>query len=142
MKARSADVLLSPCRNSGKGFTLLEVIVTIVVAAIMGALLVQFMGTSMIQSARPVTQVQQVCSLNAVMEQIAADHKKLLAEDSAPLEALKANIENNNYGGYSCQTGYIRFAGGDEVADLTGSDRVLKVRITSGDQVLTSLFTK
>jgi len=142
MKTSSSKFLIFSIYTDQKGFTLLEVIVTIIVAAIMGTMLVQFMGTSMIWSTKPVTQVQKAFSLKEVMDKITADHKKLLAEDSTPLATLKTNIENNNYGTYSSQTGYIRFTGGNEVVDGTGANRILKAKITSGDQTLTTLFTK
>ncbi|MCU0584171.1 MAG: prepilin-type N-terminal cleavage/methylation domain-containing protein [Syntrophales bacterium] len=42
------------------GFTLLEVIVTIVIAAIMGVFFAQFVGTNVIRSADPVYRVQNL----------------------------------------------------------------------------------
>ena len=142
MKTSASKFYIFSVYTDQKGFTLLEVIVTIIVAAIMGTMRVQFMGASIIKSAKPITLVQKVFSLNEVMQKITADHKKLLTEDNTPLATLKTNIENNNYGTYSYQTGYIRFTGGNEVVDGTGANKVLKAKITSGDQTLMALFTK
>jgi prepilin-type N-terminal cleavage/methylation domain-containing protein len=132
-----------------KGFTLIEVIITLVVAAILGTILVQFMGTSLTRSAEPVIMVQEGFSLSEVMEKITAHYKYLLATDSNPLTNFKKDIENGNvsentpyFGDYSIQTAYITFSGGSEVLDTSGDNRVLKVIIYKGDQSLAALFTK
>jgi prepilin-type N-terminal cleavage/methylation domain-containing protein len=132
-----------------KGFTLLEIIVSILIAAIMGAVMVQFMGTSMIQSAKPVVEVKNGLILNEIMEKITADYKKLLATDGTPVETLKGYIENGNavgnvpyYGPYTCSTEYIVFSGGNEVQDTSGTNTLLKVTLTYGNQSLVTLFTK
>jgi len=136
-------------RTRQEGFTLLEIIITLIVAALLGTMLIQFMGTSMIRSADSVVLVQEGFSLNQVMEKMTADHKKLLAEDSTPLQTFKSHVENGNvvsndpyFGEYSWQTGYIKFSGGSEVADISGDNRILKVTISHGNQSLAALFTK
>jgi prepilin-type N-terminal cleavage/methylation domain-containing protein len=132
-----------------KGFTLIEVIITLVVAAILGTILVQFMGTSLTRSAEPIIMVQEGFSLSEVMEKMTAHYKFLLATDSNPLTNFKDDIENGNisentpyFGDYSIQTAYITFSGGNEAPDTSGSNRILKVIIHKGDQSLAALFTK
>ncbi len=132
-----------------KGFTLIEVLITLVVAALLGTILVEFMGTSLKRSAEPVIMVQEEFSLSEVMEKMTADYKRLLITDNSPLENFKSFIENGNveenvpyYGQYSIQTAYIAFQEGNEVADTSGKNRILKVVITSGVQSLTALFSK
>ena len=132
-----------------KGFTLIEVLITLVVAALLGTILVEFMGTSLKRSAEPVIMVQEEFSFSEVMEKMTADYKRLLITDNSPLENFKSCIENGNveenvpyYGQYSIQTAYIAFQEGNEVADTSGDNRILKVVITSGDQSLTALFSK
>ena len=134
-----------------KGFTLLEIIVTLIVAAIMGAMLVQFMGTSMIRSAEPVVRVQQGFSLNEAMEKMTADFKKLLAQDTTPLATLKSYIENGNdpnstpyYGSYTWQTKYVTFnsSNNENQSPCTSNCKVLKITITNADQTLTVLFSE
>ena len=136
--------------NQGQeGFTLLEIIITLIVAALLGTMLIQFMGTGMIRSADSVVLVQEGFSLNQVMEKMTADYKKLLAEDSTPLQTFKSHVENGNvvsndpcFGEYSWQTAYIKFSGGSEVADIAGDNRILKVTISHGNQSLAALYTK
>jgi prepilin-type N-terminal cleavage/methylation domain-containing protein len=132
-----------------KGFTLIEVVITLVVAAILGTILVQFMGTSLTRSAEPIVMVQEGFSLSEVMEKMTAHYKYLLATDSNPLTNFKNDIENGNvaenspyFGDYSIQTAYITFSGGNEAPDTSGDNTILKVLIDRGDQSLAALFTK
>jgi len=132
-----------------KGFTLIEIILTLVVAAILGTILVQFMGTSLTRCAEPVIMVQEGFSLSAVMEKMTAHYKYLLATDNNPLTTFKNNIQNGNveentpyFGQYSIQTAYIIFSGGNEAPDTEASNKILKVIINKGDQSLAALFTK
>lgn len=131
------------------GFTLLEVIVVLVVASILGSLLVEFMGTSVIRSGNPLVMVQSEFSLNEVMEKMTADYKKLIAENATPLTTFKTYVENGNvasntpyYGQYTVTTKYITFdVNNTENASASG-DKVLKVTISDHGQTLTALFTK
>lgn len=146
MKARS-----HPGADS-RGFTLLEIIMTLIVAAILGTILVQYMSSSLIRSAEPITKVQESYSLDEIIEFMTADYKNLLETDSDPLETLKTHIQNGNnsenspyYGEYTAATpAYIKFpaTGGAETADSTGDNNILKAVISSGDQSITVLFTK
>ncbi len=71
------------------GFTLLEVIVTIVIAAIMGVFFAQFVGTSVIHSADPVLRVQNLSRTTHIMEYMTADYKRLAATQSNFLAIFK-----------------------------------------------------
>lgn len=131
------------------GFTLLEIIVTILLAAILAAILSLYMDTSLSQSAKPILQIQHSLSLSQVMENMTADYKKLMATDSDPLANFKTDIEEGNdsektpyYGEYTITAQYIEFSSGAEVPDSSGNNRTLKVTITAGGQTTTALFTK
>jgi len=132
-----------------RGLTLLEIIVSLIVAAVMGAMLVQFMGTSMVKSAKPISRLQEGFVLNDAMENMTADYKRLLAADSSPLATLKGYIDSGGtvgsdpyYGSYTPTTGFILFSGGNEVEDTGGTNRLLKVTLTKEGQSITTLFTK
>lgn len=129
------------------GFTLLEVVITLIVASILGAILIQFMGTSMQQSYEPVYLVQEGYSVNQVLENLNAEYKRLLFTSTTPLEDFKTLVENANtppdpyFGDYTYQTGWIAFDGsGNEVA--SADHQILKIKITFGQQSLTALFTR
>ena len=66
-------------KNRSRGFTLLEVIITLIVASILGTILISYMGTVMTGSAQlPYRQVQ-VYEMNQVMDNITADYLSLVA---------------------------------------------------------------
>ena len=133
------------------GFTLLEVVITLIVGSILGAILVQFMGTSMKNSFQPVAMVQSGCGVYEVMEKMNADYKmRLLTSTDNPLRDFKDDVDDGNdpdtsdpfFGIYTSTTEYIVFNNSDdEVPDATEL-RILKVKITHGGQSLTALFTK
>ena len=61
-----------------QGFTLLEVLVTMVVASILGVILFQFMCTGMRRSFEPIRMAQNGFELNQIMEKMNADYKNQL----------------------------------------------------------------
>ena len=61
--------------KNSSGFTLLEVIISLIVAGIFAAMLVSFMGTGMMNSAKPVILAQDGNYLNSIMENMYADYK-------------------------------------------------------------------
>lgn len=138
------------------GFTLLEVIITMTVAAILGTILFSFMSTNITGSITPLIRVQNANTLTRVFENITADYNKLNSDDidhntSVALSTLNSHIDSGNvqtsnpyYGSYTIvYKGYISFDGsGNQIADSSGDNRVLKVTLRQGDQTITTLFTK
>ena len=131
------------------GFTLLEVVITLIVGSILGAILVQFMGTSMKNSFEPVLMVQDGNGVHEIMEKLNSVYKmRLMTSTDDPLYDFKTDVESGMLplaapviGHYSATTDYIEFIGGNETPDTT-EPRILKVKITHGGQSLTALFTK
>ncbi|HBO83883.1 MAG: hypothetical protein A2073_04620 [Deltaproteobacteria bacterium GWC2_42_11] len=133
--------------NHQKGFTLLEVIIAIIVASVLGVMFISFMGTSFTESVRPVIRVQDAYTINQVMENMTADYKKTMTSttDPTPLTTFKTKVDNGNnsdnvpyYGTYAVlYNNYIAL--GDITAE---SQMILKVTISQGDQKLTALFTR
>lgn len=140
--------LTRPTTHHPKGFTLIEIVVTMTFAAILGAILIQFLGTSLTQSATPIALGKQSYSLNHILEKMSSDYKKLLVTDANPLATFKTHIDNGNniantpyFGNYAIQTSYVVFTAGIEAPDGAGINRVLKVVLTVDRQSLTVLFT-
>ncbi len=136
------------------GLTILEIIVTIVVAAILGTVLVQVMSTSLTRSSVPITLLQNTYSINQIIEEMTADYEELyenVNEKEYDISTLKTYIENGNvssntpyYGPYSLDyIDYIKFdASYNEIADASGDDIILKAIISANNQSITVLFTK
>ena len=136
-----------------RGLTILEIIITLVVAAILGTVLIRVMGTSLTRSSVPITLLQNTYSISQIIEEMTADYQELYNENTKKydISTLKTYIENGNissnspyYGPYTLDyIGYIKFdASNNEIADASGDDRILKVTATTNDQSLTVLFTK
>ena len=136
--------------NNKNGFTLLEVIITFIVASILGAILLQVMGTSVQKSFEPVYMVQEGFGVNEIIEKMNSQYRKrLLTSTTNPLADFKTDVEGGNisannpyFGDYTYQTQYITFSGGNEVVDTSPDPRILKVTITHGNQRLTAIFTR
>jgi len=60
----------------GSGFTLIEVIVTIVIVAILAAMILTFLSKSFVSSGDPITTVKNAAYLSRVMANITADYNK------------------------------------------------------------------
>jgi len=122
------------------GFTLVEVIVTILAAAIMGAFFIQFMGTAMSKSVEAIENVRDEASAEALMEQIVTDYVAEInkADPSLALGAMIAKNSSNNYGpGVTME--YITFnsSGAEQTATLS---KTLKVTVPApGNNLITLL---
>jgi type II secretory pathway pseudopilin PulG len=136
--------------SNEQGLTLLEIIITFVLAALLGSMLVEYMGTSLTRGGEAVVMVQDGFSLNSVMEKITADYEDKFKKGSYDFSTFKSNIEGGNistnnpyYGNYTVVTSYITFDGsGIETADTSGNNTLLKVTTTANNQSLTALFRR
>jgi len=63
--------------NRKTGFTLIEVIITIVALAVVAAMMANYFGTSLTQSSIPLTRLNSVNTLNGVIEKITAQYRQL-----------------------------------------------------------------
>ena len=147
MTGRPYRSLLAP------GFTILEVVITLIIAGFLGTLLIQLVSTGVTRSAEPVVAVQTGYRLMGIMDRITADYEKSYragASTFARFDAFKSELEGGNqegaspyYGDYTIDTGYITFdAGGGEVADTGADPLLLRVRITVDGQSVCAVFAR
>ena len=61
--------------NKHSGFTLIEIIITLVIAAVVGTGLAQYLGTAVTTSAIPIQHLRQAFELQQVMENITEDYE-------------------------------------------------------------------
>lgn len=82
------------------GFTLLEVIATITVAAILGTFLIAFMGSAVSKSADPVNQIRDLNVSQKNIEQYSALYAEYLvaSSQSPPVSPTWAQFKENKIG--------------------------------------------
>ena len=115
-------------KTSSKGFTLVEIIVTLVAAGILGVIFTQFMGTALDASWNAVEIVRDESNAEGLMERIIADYVALINSDPPPdVLGTIDDYHGQTIYGISITAQYIVFDGsGNEGAG--GSDN-LKVML-------------
>ena len=132
------------------GFTLLEVIITLTVGALLMAVILPYLGTSVTRSSEPLSNLRNTLFIYRTMENMTADYRNQQANNSLDLVSLQSGIgaegtdQNNKYGDYHVEENrFILFDGADQETSAGGSQHVLKVTIrplTFG-ATFTTLFT-
>lgn len=143
-------IAASKKRLNRKGFTLVEVIVTILATAIMGAIFINYMGTAMSQSTRAIEHVRGEAEAEATIEWIVADYVLEMNKNYATaldyataLTNIKKYVEQDKRYGGNVSAGYVTFdSNGNEAADTTGKNHTLKVVVAAAGNDLTTLLTK
>ena len=133
---------------SDKGFTLVEVIVTIIAAGILGAIFINFMGTAMSKSTRSIEYVQGEALAEATLERIVADYVFEINRDPEnALGTMKSQAEypTLRYGN-NVTMQYITYlvsgTTGNENVLTSGTSDTLKVTVAATGNNLTTLLTK
>ena len=133
--------------SEAKGFTLIEVIITLIAAGILALFYFHFMGTAMDYSWRSVELVAGEAQAEGIMERIIADYVDRINED--PDNAL-TNIKGTNYGTQVTMV-YVTYDSAGNESELTvGTSNYLKVTVvikvedlsTTVGNSLTTLLTK
>ena len=120
------------------GFTLVEIIATIIVMGILAAFFVQFMGTAQTKSWKSVELVAAEAEAEGKLEEIIAYFTSKINHD--PDNALNA-VKTNNFGS-NVSMDYIEFQGGNENIIVSGTTTNLKVTINTQGNSLTTILTK
>jgi prepilin-type N-terminal cleavage/methylation domain-containing protein len=68
--------MISRKNLNDSGFTLIEIIITVVIVAILGAMILTFLSASLIKSSDPIIAFQRASDLNKVIANITADYNK------------------------------------------------------------------
>jgi len=138
-----------------KGFTLVEVIITLVVASIVGVMMFSVLGSSLSKSSDPIVRMKESFVLQRVIENFLTayfedfEYYHMLPElRNAVAGGVPGGNEgatlDNNFGRYTLvENRFIKFdASGNEVtAADTDPDKMLKVTIKNGNnETLTYVF--
>jgi len=124
---------------SNDGFSLIEVIATIILAGILAAFFIHFMGTAMNQSWKSVELVAGEADAEGKIEEIIAYYTSKINED--PGNALQE--VQSRFGGIATMK-YIRFSttNGAETSDTSMLHWNLKVTIENSGNKLATILTK
>jgi prepilin-type N-terminal cleavage/methylation domain-containing protein len=128
-------------RNStlrrARGFTLIEIIITLVVLAIAGTMMVVFMGPGITKVSDPLTALQNDASLQMVMENMIADQKITYPTNLPGLSTAigaSGSDQSNTYGQYHVDRNSLCDADGSNVFTNNVSGPYLCVTISQPDQ--------
>jgi prepilin-type N-terminal cleavage/methylation domain-containing protein len=125
------------------GFTLIEIIITLVIASIFGVVIFQYLGSSLTRSSDPIFRLKKSLTLQQVAENITADYKLNFSTDLAGLKAKVDNPSTSGYGNYTVVTSkYIKFDNFQEIDEPNPNiKKMLKVTIKNEqNETLTMLF--
>lgn len=101
-------------REAKRGFTLIELILTVVMAGFFAAMLATVIGTTVAESPKAMLNTKEMYEVRQVMENITVDYLNLLSKSGNPLCTLCSRIEaggpaGGSYGSYHASTQFIRF---------------------------------
>ena len=133
--------------NSENGFTLIEVIATVIVMGILAAFFIHFMGTALNDSWRSVELVADEARAEGLMEKIIADYVERINDNPDTALAIivgrESSYESDPDYGLPVTMQYIVFdTNGDEQPDTAGENRNLKVTVEPPGYNLTTILTQ
>jgi prepilin-type N-terminal cleavage/methylation domain-containing protein len=126
---------LKTINMDSKGFTLVEVIVTILATGILGAIFINFMGTALTASWNAVEITRDEAGAEALMEQIIGEYvEDINSNPSTVLNNIFTTYNGQTINGVAITTQYITFDNsGNEVA--SGPSPNLKVVLQNSGAV-------
>lgn len=134
-----------PTLTAQRGFSLIEIIITVVIISVLALMFVTNFGSYLQQRATPVLLSGADSQTRSVIERITGDYFSLI--NSTPDTAL-ATLRSTSYGSgtVSVQMDYVTLAGGTLVSNGTTPTETLRVRVsnsrTGNAGQMTALFAK
>jgi prepilin-type N-terminal cleavage/methylation domain-containing protein len=123
-----------------KGFTLIEVIITIIIMAIAAAAFLQLFGTAFTGSAVPATEVKSQYQMIQQMETFTSQYRDQITNNASfDLATFESNYIDGKPYVDSTKTGLIPLTSSD---GLYTTQPVLRVTLTDGKQTVMSIFTQ
>jgi len=125
------------------GFTLIEIIVTLILIAITGVVMFPVLRTNLTKSAAPVTRVDSQYQLVQEMDRLTARYRDEIRNDSLNISNFKSTYVDTSAFVDAGNTGFLG------VGQITGSNgyntqstNILRVTLVDEDQRLVSYFTE
>lgn len=131
--------------NGQTGFTLVEIIATLVITAIVGAMLFQFFETSLSRSANALVTARNESEVQGTLEFIISDYVRLMNSNNfgTALAGLIANINDGDYDmseNIQVTTDYITFSGPGDFSTSGSATDTLLVTVSLGNVTLSTLL--
>jgi len=124
---------------SHKGFTLLEIIVTLILVGITAAIMFPAMGTNLFRSAEPVNRLNDHHLLIQEMDKWTGIYRDEILNNTLDIASFKTNVDAS--ANYLDSTAYINsFNGG--AYTTRGTDTILRVSLINNGQTLVTLFAE
>ena len=126
------------------GFTLIEIIVTLVLVAITGVVMLPVLRTNLTKSAMPVTRVDSQYQLVREMDRLTARYRDEIDSDSLAINDFKTNFVDTSAFVDLGNTGFVgvgQISGSNGYANLS-STNILRVTLVDGDMRLVAYFTE
>ena len=128
-------------RSGSGGFTLIEVIITLVVMAIVATMLVSVMGTNLTKSAAPVGMVGDQYKIVEQMETLTSQYRQQIQSGTLNLASFKATyVDTNTYLDPLNPPQFVYLTSTTGGTTYT-SQQVLLVTLKDGDQFVQAVFT-
>ena len=110
-----------------EGFTLIEIIVTITISAVLGAFFVQYMGSAFMGSGKSVSTLKETYAINQVIAKVTAGYRNELDNGTLNLSDFKDDISNSNYdeNGVTCSGMFLNYRSAGNLID-TNSDGIIE----------------
>ncbi len=144
----SANRHIPTLRHRCRGFSLVEIIVTIIVIALLGAMLMPLTGAALRGSAQSLLTTENETRLLRVVENMNADYRRIFMDPSGngnPLATFHTavgavgNHPTSTYGAYNLvEKRYIQFNANH--GEVTGGTNLLKLTLELDNTRVTCLF--
>ena len=124
---------------SHKGFTLVEIIVTIILVGITAAIMFPALGTNLTRSAEPVNRLNDHHLLIQEMDKWTGIYRDEIQNNTLDITSFKANVDSS--ANYLDSTAYINsFNGGAYTTQ--GTNKILRITLINNGQTLVALFAE
>lgn len=135
------------------GFTILEIIITLLIGAVLAAMMLPFMGTALVQSGRAVADVENNYEIVRTVEAMTAAYREQLQQQSLDLATFASGLSSYEADGVTLSGTWLDYRSGGTLSDSDGdgaydpqtsvsATNYLLVTATKGDQSVEILFAE
>ena len=130
-----------PHFQSHKGFTLIEIIVTLMLVGISAAIIYPALGTNLIKSPEPIARLDKQYQLIEEMDKLTGTYRGEIENGTLDIDDFKDTIDTTLFVDIVANTQFINISDTSSTYTMA-SDSILMVTLTHGNQKLSSLFAE